>query len=342
MTVNTIILGVVAVILTLAVHEIGHLVAGLVVGFRFTLLAIGPLLIERTASGKIRLAWNGAPALFGGAAGTIPTRREGLKWRFAGVIAGGPFASALLSLGAAAALRWAPVPHGALRIELSWLRLLSFAIFLATVVPLPNGPFVTDGMRSLRLVRHGPQGARELSTLTLLALERGGVRPRNWDVTLIDRGLEVRDGSIFECQVHLCSYMRMLDAGSLDAAGAALASALTLAPRLPAFIGGPCFVEAAYFEAAHRRRPDRAREFLRMVPARGFGMLEADRLRAHAAIAVAEGDSAAAGDLIAQALARCPVWAAGPRAWLTALASEAREARSGTAQNSGLPEQRPA
>ena len=122
-------------------------------------------------------------------------------------------------MGAAVALHGSPLPAG-LRTELGWLRLLSGMVFLATSVPVPNGPFVADGLRFLRILGRGPPGARELSLITLAALERGGVRPRDWDGALIDQGLEVRDGSMFECQIHLHAYQRALDAGLVEAAKA--------------------------------------------------------------------------------------------------------------------------
>ncbi len=316
---GTLLLGVVAIFLALAVHELGHLIAGLAVGFRFSIFVIGPVLIERSPAGSIVVGWNRVPALFGGIAGTVPTRPEGLRWRFAIVIAGGPFASVLLALGAALVLQWFSVPQGLLRTELGWLRLLSSAIFLGTAIPLPNGPFVSDGLRLLRMVRRGPKGDRDLSLLTLTALEHGGGRPRDWDRSQIDRALEVRDGSMFECQSQFYSYMQALDSGLVETAGISIASALNLAQRLPGYLRGPHLVEAAYFEAARRANPKRARELLDQVPTNAFGVMEVDRLRAQAAIAVAEGEFGTARVLIAQAFACSPAWAAGPRAWLSEL-----------------------
>lgn len=291
MQASTLLLGVVAMIVALAVHELGHLIAGLAVGFQFSVFVIGPVLVERSPTGSIRVGWNRVPALFGGVAGTVPTRPEGLRSRFAMVIAGGPCASALLAVGAAIALQWLSLPQGMLRTELSWLRLLSSAIFLGTAIPLPNGPFVSDGLRFLRMVRGGPKGDRDLSLLTLMALQRAGVRPRVWDRSLLERALEVRDGSMFEGQIQFYSYLQALDSGSIETAGASLDRALALAQRLPAYLRGPYLVEAAYFEAARRRNPKRARELLDQVPPNAFGVSGIDRLRARAAIAIAEASS---------------------------------------------------
>ena len=317
--ISTLLLGLGAAVIALVVHELGHLVAGLAVGFRFSFFAFGPLLVERTPLGPIRLGWNRVPSLAGGAAATLPTSVHSLRWRFAAVVAGGPCASALLAAGAAVAILLLPMPHGPLRVELAWLRLLSAAIFVGTAVPMPNGPFVTDGMRILRIIKRGPVGERELSLLTITALELAGVRPRDWDRSLCERGLAARDGSIFESQMHLYSYMLALDSGALCAAKQSLDDALAVSSRLAAFARAPCLVEAAYFEAAHRGDATQARKLLAQVKPGAFGVHASDYMRAQAAIAIAEGDAGSANESLSRALAASPLWAVGPRAWLLAL-----------------------
>lgn len=319
MTVATALLGLATAVGVIAVHELAHLCTGLAVGFRFSVFAIGPLLVRRTPQGRIRVGWNRVPSLFGGAAGTIPVRADGLRWRFAAVVAAGPCANAVLAAAAALALASSIALTPLVRTELSWVRLLSAAIFVATVVPLPNGSFVSDGLRFVRLFERGPRGDRELSLLALAAAELAGARPRDWDAAALARGLAVRDASMFECQMRLYAYMHELDSGRADAAWESLERALVLSARAPVFVREPCLVEAAYFAAAHRGDGERARELLRRVRPRTFSVLEADRLRARAAIALAEGEPDAARRLVLQALEESPPWAAGPREWLAAL-----------------------
>lgn len=314
-----ILLGIAAAWLCLVVHELGHLAAGLAAGFRFRLFVLGPLMIERGPAGRIHLAWNRDPALFGGVAGTLPTRTDGLRPRFAAVCAGGPVASLLLALAAAAALPMLAGSHRLLAFELKWIRLISAGVFLFNAVPIPNGPFVSDGMRLLRILGRGPVADRELALLTLTALQSGGVRPRAWDGSLILAGLAVRDGSMFECQFHLWSYAHQLDLGRFDEAGAALDRALALAPRTVAALRAQCALESAFFEAAHRRRPEVARAALERVPRHAPFVTESDRLRAAAAVALAEGRARDAADLVRRALACAPLQAAGERAWLEEL-----------------------
>jgi hypothetical protein len=81
-------------VLAIAVHELGHLVAGLLVGLEPTMVVFGPLRLVRE-SGKIRLRLN--TLLFGNAAITRVRPIEALwsRSRFATFIIGGPVANFL-------------------------------------------------------------------------------------------------------------------------------------------------------------------------------------------------------------------------------------------------------
>ena len=67
----------------LFVHELGHVLAGWLVGFRFQLFVIGPLRLERGDSGSVRLRLNRDPALFGGVASSLPTDNREVIRKFA-------------------------------------------------------------------------------------------------------------------------------------------------------------------------------------------------------------------------------------------------------------------
>lgn len=300
----------------LAIHELGHLVAGLLVGFDFSLFIVGPVLVERTPSGTLRLGWNRTPAFFGGMAATYPKTNHRLRARFAAVVAGGPVASLLLAIAAATALHIVPGSFPLVRVELGWLRLLSALVFVGTSVPVPSGAFVSDGLRFLRITRGGPHGDRELALITLACSQLTGVRPRDWDESLICRALKLRDGSIFECQMHLYSYLHAVDSGAIPEAAGSIGSALALVPSVPDFLKADCLLEAAYFESTYSGRPSHARTLLARVPRRAYGVLESDRLRALGALAIAERDFSSARTLLRRALSCSPMWASGPKAWL--------------------------
>jgi hypothetical protein len=81
----------------LFLHELGHLLAGIKVGFIPYLFAVGPLRIDREEQGKYRVTWNRTVSLWGGAVAILPpsdyrTRAELLR-DFAFIIAAGPIMS---------------------------------------------------------------------------------------------------------------------------------------------------------------------------------------------------------------------------------------------------------
>jgi peptidase M50-like protein len=315
---QTLILGTTALLAVVVVHELGHLLAGIAVGFRFSFFAIGPLRIERTGSGTFRIGLNREPAFFGGAAATVPHRTDALRLRFAVVVGAGPVASLALTIVAATALYLAPGGTPALRILWSWLRLLSGLLFVATSLPTSFGGLASDGLRFFRLLRPGPMCDRELALLTLYAWQFSGTRPHSWDGALIARGLSVRDGSVFECQMHLFSYLHAIDTGNIEVAHESIKSALAV-NSVPRSVRNECLFEGAFLAAAHLHDPNAARFLLGQVPPTGRGTVTSERLRAEGALALVESDVVTAERLLAEALSSCPGWATGPREWLTGM-----------------------
>ncbi len=245
----TIALGLVAAWASLAFHEAGHVLAGLAAGFRFELFVLGPLSLRRSADGRVRPGINREWLLFGGAGGTAPTSTAGLRPRFVAVVAGGPAANLLMALVAHGLLAAGVGSPAAVRVMLGWLRLLSAAVAVGTLLPLPMGPLVSDGLRLWRLLGGGPRAAREVGLLTWTAQATAGIRPADRDETALTAVLAVHDGSMFECQGWLWACERARDLGRLAEAGAALARARELAVKAPAELQAACEREAAYLAA---------------------------------------------------------------------------------------------
>ena len=82
----------------LSFHELGHLIAGLMQGFRFELFVVGPLGIKREKD-KIKIYLNKNIQYYGGVAATLPVNinpNNGKK--FANLLLAGPIASILLAI----------------------------------------------------------------------------------------------------------------------------------------------------------------------------------------------------------------------------------------------------
>lgn len=150
-----------------AIHEAGHLIAGLLQGFRFQIYVVGFFGVKRNEKDKVMLYFNTNPQLFGGVAGTIPINDDNNNAdKFANVIIAGPVASLFFSLFC---LIGVALIKGLLSDVLAIAGIISFAIFLATTIPSSTGFFFTDRKRYQRLKSKGKEKDTEMALLRILA-----------------------------------------------------------------------------------------------------------------------------------------------------------------------------
>lgn len=165
----TVIGAVLSALIALSVHELGHLIAGLAVGFRFEMFVTGFLKIYRNEQGKIRGALNKDLSLIGGVAATIPTNTNAdHRKKFALVILSGPLASLIYMLMCFLLLKYTPEPW---KLMLAISGASSFGIFFGTVIPNKSGLFFTDRKRFQRLISKTNDALVECALLKLLALQ---------------------------------------------------------------------------------------------------------------------------------------------------------------------------
>lgn len=170
-------------LLVLGMHEVGHLAAGLSQGMRFLLLIVGPFRWHGSANG-IRFEWNTNVALMGGLAAAAPTKMdESLRRQLLVLTAGGPVASLLLAI---VALGLTSLFGARGTAYCAYTAVLSLGIFVATLIPVHAGGFMSDGMLLLDLHRHGDAVRERTALLQVLAQSIEGVRPREWDVSALN------------------------------------------------------------------------------------------------------------------------------------------------------------
>ena len=181
-----------SLIFVLAFHETGHVLAGKLVGFRFTLFIVGPFKVHSTESG-IHFGLNRSLMLAGGLGGAAPTDSRNLPSRTMAYVAGGPAASLLLAISALGLLYVVPTSIG---IVLSIIAMSSFFIGIVTLIPTRMGGLVSDGARLLMLRRSGPEAERWCAIAAVGGASMAGKRPRDWDEEMIRRSLLSPDGSL--------------------------------------------------------------------------------------------------------------------------------------------------
>jgi len=151
----------------IAIHELGHLITGLIQGFRFELFVIGPLGVKRE-NDKIKFYLNKDIELYGGAASTSPidTNPKNAK-KFANLLLAGPIASLLIAIVLGIVYYSSEFQFSK---TLGIGALASFGIFLATTIPNKTGIFFTDRKRYQRLTSIGIEREVELAVLRIIGI----------------------------------------------------------------------------------------------------------------------------------------------------------------------------
>jgi len=279
----------VAWLLVVGWHELGHIVGGWLMGGRFMLWVVGPIMLRATPAG-LKWSRNRSVNMGGGMAVCMPTEAAKVTpQRMAVMILGGPVSSVVL-VGVAAwvaslllPLQWAVV-HNFLMLS----AILSAFIFFATILPFVAGGFKSDGKRAWDLLRRDAHSEQEAALLILTAQGLGGCRPSEYDSTLLDRALALKDGSMFDLYGWLTAYYHRADRGEWAEAQACLDRVLAGEEKLVPYLKDVIRCEYAWLLATQTTFLASAQAWLKSA-----GKLEFDpatRLRAEAAVAYATGD----------------------------------------------------
>lgn len=197
----------------LAVHELGHLIAGLAQGFRFELFVVFLLGVKRTEKG-IQFYLNRNLGYMGGVAATVPTKKDpNNRIRFAFMVLAGPIASLLFAI-----ICYLAVTYTKNELSSFWLfaGTTSIGVFLATTIPSKSGIFFTDRARFQRLISRGPEGRSEEAILNIIAQTTADNSSRN--ISLEDARLLQTDkepfmqfwGHYYECEFYKANENAML------------------------------------------------------------------------------------------------------------------------------------
>lgn len=183
----------------LFIHELGHVVMGLLQGFRFELLVVGLLGIRREKE-KIKIYLNKNFGYYGGLGLTVPKDDSSDNGRkFANVLLAGPIASIVFAVMCFFIVNYLANPYGVIVFTAG---LASFGIFLATTIPSRSGMFYTDRKRYQRIMTAGKDQDVELAMLTLLGSfvknqSYKDIKKEVFDVLINDNDLFVKHYGLF-------------------------------------------------------------------------------------------------------------------------------------------------
>jgi hypothetical protein len=283
------------------IHELGHCAAGWACGFELVELAVGrTVLLHQDERWQLkRVKKLGA----GGLTGIRPRTADHLREKYVLFAAGGPLASLLFAVLLFGLFLASPGrPWQMLSPLIGITAVISFQTFVGNSLPLSSRTrMLRDGARVLHLSRHSAEGQRLLARLQMGLIFTTPMRPRDLPADWIQAGLIVSDGSADHMGGCIRASLFFLDRGEIEAAGRWLDEWMRLHRAWPSGVNRDgSLTEVAYFEARHRGNAAAARELLNA--ARGRLLVERyTSLRTWAAVLLAEGQSDAALDLIAQA-----------------------------------------
>lgn len=306
------------------VHEVGHLAGGALQGFRFQMLVVGPLRIARDpVTERIGVGFNRQLELAGGLAGCMPRSEDRLLARLQWMVLSGPLASVLLA--ALGALLWRAMPAAPWSGFVLITAMLAGVTALATLLPMQNGSFLTDGKRFLHLRSNSAAAHRDAAMLLRTVRDRAGHVLAAEPASAILPLLEPVDGSMFELVGRSTAACWLVDRGAFAEAKAHLARAAAIAAGLPFHLDAAVALEQAFLAARADGDAAAARALiaphdkaLRMVPA-------PERLRVDAAIALAAGDTDTARRCVDEAralLLAAPTARTGSSKWTLARLEE--------------------
>lgn len=148
-------------------HELGHLLSGLYLGFKFELFIVGFLGVV-SENGEITIFLNTDFNYFGGVSSTVPTQKlseDELVNKYKTILLSGPLASLFITI--LSAILFILIDND-IQIFFGLLGAVSLGIFFATTVPSKSGMFFTDRKRFQRLNSKGKVAKIELVLLQII------------------------------------------------------------------------------------------------------------------------------------------------------------------------------
>lgn len=234
------------ILLVLIVHEVGHVLAGLWVGFEFRMITVGPFMLQKEGN-KTRFRWNTRLNAAGGLALCLPKTEQNLKNNFIKFVAGGPIASLLFAL-----LCLAIYYNGQTRSAQNFWLLsgtMSTMIFFTTIIPMRSKGFFSDGARILNLMKGGEDATIDLVILTTTIASSSGIRPRDLNVAPIQQILNSEYPHPFIPYLHIYMYNHWLDQQKSDKALAYLSAALEGIHNIPVGYQAMLWLDWAFHQA---------------------------------------------------------------------------------------------
>jgi hypothetical protein len=174
----------VANLVSTALHECGHLIAGKTSGMLLRSFQVGPFhWVIRNGKWRFGAQWN---RFYGGSCGMVSPALKHLRSNTAFMIMGGPAASLVTaSIAALAALSAPGHPWQPLWLLFGVTAIISGAGFIVNLIPQKPESQYSDGAQLVQLVTNGPWARVHLALATSASSIVTRLRPRDFDIAML-------------------------------------------------------------------------------------------------------------------------------------------------------------
>jgi len=243
-----------ALYVVFAFHEIGHFIAGRLVGLAAGGISVGPFAFAKSGE-KWRFRFDRRGCILGGFFMPLTTA-DVPPIRYAWLVAGGPLAS--IALTVLFGLIYIQYGDGAWRCigSLFWTSLFSVIISL---IPVSSGLNKSDGARLWQLLRYPERARCWMALLALQTENANGLRPHEWNRPMLEQILTTDASASEYLYSQLLVLYWKLDEGLEAEALEHLEILLAKSARVGKALRQALFVEAASASALIRKRAGQAR-----------------------------------------------------------------------------------
>ncbi|CAM4090528.1 hypothetical protein CN556_08165 [Bacillus wiedmannii] len=162
------------------IHELGHVVFGVIGGLTFKFMTVGPITVQKER-GKVRIRENKLWAYFGGVAMLIPPSivTPNLSKKWAWMTLGGPITSLLFGI------TFGYIYMVSYYQYLLYFSVFHFIIFAVTIAPI-KGTLMSDGMQFLILIKDDEKAKQHVYNIQVSSELFSYKRPKDWDKRLVE------------------------------------------------------------------------------------------------------------------------------------------------------------
>jgi len=244
-------------------HELGHLGAGKLVGFHFSVIQIGWFFLG-FEHGRLKLQIR-RDLPFRGYAGIRIDHLCRVRRRLIVFVAGGPVATIASLIMVVVIVNVFDLHESRAAVPSQIFVLLSMLIAFASLVPRAGRTNCTDGARLASLINSRKKARRWICLAALANKYSHGTRIRNWNGTWIKAAVSVHDGTADELYACWLAQAWASDRKQSDEASAYLERCLELSDLAGPSMRDFLVLEAAIFQAWWRNDADKATQWLAQI-----------------------------------------------------------------------------